>query len=274
METREGGIAMPKDQVNELVRILQTLRAPGGCPWDREQTHRSLMYFLVEETGELLDAVEEQDDRGMLDELGDVLLQIVFHCQIAEEEGRFDLQAVARSECEKMRRRHPHVFEDAEVGSAEEVVDQWEEIKRAERGGGERKSALEGVPRHLPGLHRAHKMQSRAAKVGFEWPDANGALAKVDEELREVREALQADDSDALEEEVGDLLFAVVNLARMKGVYAEEAMHGAIRKFEARFGDMEGRLQARGLTMGECSLEELVELWEVAKQSERASSRK
>lgn len=261
---------MPEDYVDELVRILRTLRAPGGCPWDREQTHGSLMYFLVEETGELLDAIEEQDDRGMLDELGDVLLQIVFHCQIAEEEGRFDLQAVARSECEKMRRRHPHVFEDAEVEGAEGVVDQWEEIKRDERGGRDRESALEGVPRHLPGLHRAHKMQSRAAKVGFEWADANGALAKVEEELCEVKEALQNDDSGALEEEIGDLLFAVANLARMKGLQAEEAMHGAIRKFETRFCDMEGSLRERGLAMSECSLDQLVELWEAAKQNEGA----
>ncbi len=257
---------MPQDQVTRLVEILARLRAPGGCPWDREQTHQSLKYYMVEETGEFLDAVDDNDPDAMADELGDLLLQIVFHCQIASEHKRFGLQDVARICCEKMVRRHPHVFADTHVQDADGVVDQWEQIKRAEKGDRQPDSAVSSVPRHLPALHRAQKIQKRAAKVGFEWPTVDGALAKVDEELAELRDALHRNDDDAAAEETGDLLFAVVNLSRYRSHYAEDLLHGTVRKFEHRFRTMEALLARDGKQPEDCAIAELEAAWNAAKQ--------
>jgi len=259
---------MSTDYVQQLVDIFAQLRAPDGCPWDREQTHQSLKPYIVEETAELLDAIDEKDDEGMADELGDVLLQIVFHCQIAREEGRFDLQEAARRCCEKMIRRHPHVFGDGAVADASGVVDQWEQIKRTERAGAKRTSAVSGVPRHLPALHRASKMQKRAAKVGFEWPSVDGAIAKIDEELAEVKDALASGSDVEVSEEIGDLLFAVVNLSRFRNQCPEQLLHGTIRKFEERFHCLEELLREQGRTPEQSSLAEMAELWELAKRME------
>lgn len=257
---------MAEDYVRQLVDILARLRGPDGCPWDREQTHQTLRPYLVEETGELLDAIEQHDDHAMVDELGDVLLQIVLHCQIAREQERFDLQQVAKGCCEKMVRRHPHVFADADVDDASAVVDQWERIKRGEKSSEQLPlSAVSGVPRHLPALHRAHKIQSKAAKVGFEWPSVDGVLAKIDEELAELQQALESDDDDAIAEEMGDLLFAVVNLSRFRQKHAEELLHGTVRKFEDRFQRMEAALRRSGKVPEECTLTELEALWNQAK---------
>lgn len=257
------------DFVIKLVDILAALRAPDGCPWDREQTHDTLKYYLIEESGELLDAIDEQDDHAMMDELGDLLLQIVFHSQIAAERGAFTLQDVARVCCEKMIRRHPHVFGEAEVDGADGVVKQWEEIKRLEKPDAAPVSALSGVPRHLPALHRAHKIQKKAAKVGFEWATIAGALAKIEEELAEVKEALQHRNDEAVAEEIGDLLFAVVNLSRFRKHYAEDLLHQTVRKFERRFRLMENTLKDADKAPENCSLAELSKAWDGAKHALR-----
>jgi tetrapyrrole methylase family protein/MazG family protein len=223
----------------------------------------------VEETGEFLDALEDGDDTGMVDELGDLLLQIVFHARIAEEEGRFDIQDVARSECEKMLRRHPHVFGDAQADHPDAVVDQWEKIKRTEKGKQHRTSALDGVPRHLPALHRAQKILDKADKVGFRWPSLGGALAKVEEEWAELREALDANDQEAVGEELADLIFTLVNVGRMAGIRTEESMHAGLRKFEQRFRQLERLVAADGSTTDSCSPDKLGEYWERARELER-----
>jgi len=253
---------MRNDNVHELVEILARLRAPGGCPWDREQTHDSLKRFLVEETGELLDAIENCNDASMIDELGDVLLQIVFHAQIASEQGRFDLQDVVRSECAKMIRRHPHVFGNKQVVDADGVVDQWEELKQQEKSDASTdKSAIAGVPRNLPGLHRAQKIQRKAARIGFEWSHTQEFIAKIQEELAELIEAVEGGRQEEIAEETGDLLFAVVNLARQQELEAEELMHAAVAKFDRRFRKLEKLLAKDGNTVPGCSLELLVKHW-------------
>ena len=259
---------MPRDWLQELVDIVERLRSPGGCAWDREQTHESLKRYLVEESAEFLDAVDEGDDDAMEDELGDLLLQAFLHARMGAERGSFDIQSAARRVCEKMRRRHPHVFGDAEAETPDAVLRQWDVIKRRERGGAP-KSALSGVPRHLPALHRAHDVQKKAARVGFDWPDVEGVMAKIEEELAEVRDALAAGDPEAVAAEIGDLLFAVVNLGRFRQLLAEELLHGTVRKFERRFQRMEGLLEAQGKRPESCSLDELDALWERAKAEER-----
>jgi tetrapyrrole methylase family protein/MazG family protein len=254
---------------------MARLRAEGGCAWDRQQTHQSLKRSLVEEASELLDAIDDQDDASLRDELGDVLLQVVFHAQIAADEGRFDIQDVGRTLCEKLVRRHPHVFGQAHAATPDQVTTQWEEIKKQERKGkgqGPGGGALAGVPRHLPALHRAHKIQDKAAKVGFDWPDSRGVLDKIEEELSEVREAMASGDKDAAREEIGDLLFAVAKLSRFLGHPPEEALHQTIRKFERRFTRMEQWLADRGKTVESCGLAELEVLWNKAKLEEREHS--
>lgn len=245
---------------------MQRLRAPDGCPWDREQSHDSLKPYLREEAAELLDAIDERDDAHLAEELGDVLLQVVFHCQIASEEGRFDLQAVARTCCDKLIRRHPHVFGDRTVDDAAGVLRQWEDIKRGEVQAAARHSALSGVPLQLSALHRAQKMQKKAAKVGFDWPDVQGVIDKIDEEAREVREAIASGDEEQIAEEIGDLLFSTVNLSRVHNRHAEDLLHRTIRKFETRFHHMERVLDERGQPVEQCSLDELEQLWMKAKE--------
>ncbi len=257
-----------KDWVQELVDIMARLRAPGGCPWDREQTHRSLKEYLAEESAELFDAIDDGDISGMAEELGDVLLQVIFHCQIAAESSQFDLQEVARTCCQKLIRRHPHVFADSVAETPAGVVQQWEKIKLTEKPAAARQSLLSGVPRHLPALHRAYKMQKKASKAGFDWPSIEGVIAKIDEELAEVKEALAAGDDAAVGEEIGDLLFAVVNLGRFQNRVPEELLHDTIRKFERRFNLMEEQLLAQNRTAEASSLEELDQLWEQAKRRE------
>lgn len=258
-----------RDYALELVEIMRRLRAPDGCPWDREQTHESLKEYLAEEAAELFDAIDTNDVDEVREELGDILLQVVFHCQIAEEKGRFDFQDVARGICEKLVRRHPHVFGETSVDDADGVVRQWDAIKKDEKKGDTtRKSVISGVPRSLPALHRAHKIQRKAAKVGFDWPSVEGVIAKIEEELEEVREAVALGDDTHLAEEIGDLLFAVVNLSRYREQLAEDLLHNTIAKFERRFHHIEEQLERRGLAPENCTLDELDELWNQAKQGD------
>ena len=252
----------------ELLRIMARLRGDGGCPWDREQTRESLRPFLVEETYEVLDALDAGDAAGIREELGDLLFQVVFHCEIARERGEFTMAALLEALITKMTRRHPHVFGDRPVSSAAEALAQWETIKESENHG-PRRSALAGVPRAMPALLRAQRVQHKAARVGFDWPDAEAALDKVREELGEVTEALRQSSGSALREEVGDLLFSVVNVARLANVDPEDALHTAVDRFGRRFGSMEEAARSEGRDLAGLSLDELERLWIRAKSLER-----
>ena len=252
-----------------MLDVVGTLRGEGGCPWDREQTLASLKPFLVEETYELIDAVDSDDPARHREELGDVLLQLVLHCQIRKEQGDFTFGDVAATLCEKLVRRHPHVFGDVLVSGSSEVLSNWEVIKSSEKEGGPR-SALEGVPNHLPALHKAQRVQARAARVGFDWSETVDVVAKVDEELAEVKQAVAADDRETeVREEIGDLLFSVVNLCRFLHIDAEEALRATISKFVRRFREVEQRLRALGKAPGDCSLAEMDAVWDAVKAEEQ-----
>jgi MazG family protein len=248
--------------IDRLKQIVQRLRSPDGCPWDREQTHASLKPHVVEECYELIDAIDDQDDQGMQEELGDLLLQVVLHAQMASEEDRFDFDAIADCISEKLIRRHPHVFGDSKLDSSDAVLKQWDAIKRREKT--DRASALDGVPRGLPALAKAQKVQSKAARVGFDWADAEGALEKVKEEIKELE---QAGPREELEEELGDLLFSVVNFARKRKLDAEDLLQAATRKFSDRFRKMEALAETRGLNFTSLTLAEMDALWEEVKVS-------
>jgi MazG family protein len=246
--------------IDRLKQIVERLRSPDGCPWDREQTHASLKPHIIEECYELIEAIDDQDDEGMQEELGDVLLQVVLHAQMASEEGRFDFDSVAEVISEKLIRRHPHVFGDTKLATSDAVLKQWDAIKRGEKT--DRESALDGVPRGLPGLAKAQKMQSQAARAGFDWPDAVGPLEKVKEEIREIE---QARTGEKLAEELGDLLFSVVNFARKSKLDAEELLQAANHKFSDRFRKMEALAAARGLSFSSLTLSEMDQLWNEVK---------
>jgi MazG family protein len=233
------------------------LREPDGCPWDREQTNASLIPQLIEEAYEVAGAVRAGDDPNLREELGDLLLLIVMQAQIAGEEKRFTIEDVAREISEKLVRRHPHVFGDSKVRGSKAVVKQWEAIKREEKKG----HYLASLPAALPALMRAEKAQKKAARVNFDWRDVRAVMAKVEEELAETKEAIAATDSAAVADEIGDLLFAVVNLARKCNLDAESALQSATDKFVARFSEMEDRLSERGGKLGEATLEELDAIW-------------
>jgi tetrapyrrole methylase family protein/MazG family protein len=255
----------------EMVRFHQLARTlRDECPWDMEQTHHSLVRYLIEETYEVVDAIEKLNaddpstDDDLIEELGDLLYQVEFHAAIAEEQGRFTMADVARSVHDKLVSRHPHVFGDVEVSSSSEVESNWEAIKRAEKP--ERTGIFDGVVLGAPSLQLASKTQSRAAKVGFDWPDVNGPLAKISEEAGEVQQALLTGDPDATMAEVGDLLFAVVNVARHLDIDPESALRVAVNKFRSRVESVEKLATEQGLVMKDMSLEQLDGLWEVVKQ--------
>lgn len=262
-----------KHPLDPLVNVMATLRSPGGCPWDLEQDHHTLKKYLIEEAYEVLDAIDQGDDEALIEELGDVLLQVVFHSQIASETGRFGIDDVIQAITEKLIRRHPHVFGGAEAPDAHTVLQNWEKLKAAERdqkGRDGPPSLLDGIPRHLPALMRATDVQKRAAKVGFEWEDAAGAHEKVAEELREVAEARASGDRRRLEEEWGDLFFALVNAARYDRVDPEEVLRQATRKFESRFRFIEAQAAMQRKSLDKMSLAEMDALWDEAKRRENA----
>ena len=253
----------------KLCEIVAQLRAPGGCPWDREQTNESLLPGLIEEAYEVAGAVRARDDANLREELGDLILLGVMHSEIAREERRFDIGAVLQEVTEKLIRRHPHVFGSSEVRDTDGVIKQWEAIKHDEKNGGN-DHYLASLPTALPALMRAQKAQKKVARVNFDWAELSDVVAKVDEELAETKEAIASSDPAAVAEEIGDLLFAVVNLARKSNLDAEAALQHATDKFVSRFNRVEDELRAQGKKLGEVGLEELDEIWNVLKQ-ERAS---
>ncbi|HEX9051916.1 MAG TPA: nucleoside triphosphate pyrophosphohydrolase [Anaeromyxobacter sp.] len=258
------------DALERLLGIMERLRGPDGCPWDREQTMRTLRPYVLEETYEVLEAIDSGDAREHCEELGDLLLQIVFQAQLAREEGTFDFADVAEAISRKLVSRHPHVFGDAQVKDAEGVLKQWAALKREEKKAkGRGESVLEGVPREMPALARADRLTEKASRVGFDWPDAAGARAKLAEELGELDQAIAAGDAEGVEHELGDVLFAAANVGRKLGIPPEEALRGAVARFISRFGHVERELARRGVPHGEATLAEMDALWNEAKELER-----
>lgn len=249
-----------------LVEVVAALRGPGGCPWDLKQTHQSLKTHLVEETYEVLAAIDSGDPDKLCEELGDFLLQALMHAQIDSEEGLYDIEDVIRSQTEKLLRRHPHVFGGLDVAGVEDVLQNWDRIKSEEKGGEER-SALEGVPDALPALLRAYEVSKRAARLGFDWPDLTSVLDKVQEELDELRREAATPDPDRLLHEVGDLLFAAANAARKAGLEPEDALRHMLRRFTRRFGWMEAEVRRLGRDPRSLSPDEWDQLWSRAKES-------
>jgi len=254
-----------------LVRIMERLRADGGCPWDREQTRQSLKPFLIEEAYEVVEAIDEGDTEQLLEELGDLLFQVVFHAQMAAERGEFTIGDVLAATADKLVRRHPHVFSDGTASTAGEVLEQWEKLKREERDAvaAVPGSALDGVPKELPALLRAQRLQDKASRAGFDWPEISGVIAKVQEELDELNAAIQGSAPDEVELELGDLLFSLVNMARFLNLSAEDALRKSIGRFSARFRYMEQTIERGGRRLKEASPEEMNSLWEEAKASGR-----
>jgi MazG family protein len=253
-------------QLDRLRAIMHRLRAPGGCPWDAEQTHASLVPNLIEETYETVDTIRRGDMEHLREELGDLLLQVIFHSELAEEAGHFNLDDVARGISDKLVRRHPHVFASSAADTPDAVLKQWDEIKRAEKGH-QREPYLHGVGKGLPALLRAAKLQKKAAKTGFDWPDASGVLAKIREELDELADAMEIGEATAVDEELGDLMFSVVNLARFRGTDPELLMESANRKFEQRFAAMEQRLHEQGIDLATAVLDAMETAWQECKRA-------
>lgn len=253
-----------------LVEIMRRLRGDGGCPWDRKQTHESLRTYIVEEAYEVVQAIDDGDYDELCEELGDMLLQIAFHSQIASEFGKFDAGDVIAGVVEKLTRRHPHVFGDAEARDSKTVLRNWERIKQREKAGDEGPaSVVDNVARALPALMKAVKVQAKASRVGFDWPDVNGPLQKVREEIDELEEARKLGDRAAMFEEIGDILFAIVNVARFLKVDPEMALGKTVDKFISRFKHIESRADEVNRRIEDMTLEEMDALWEEAKSPER-----
>ena len=248
----------------QLLNIMEKLRGDGGCPWDKEQTRESLKPFILEEAYELIEAIESGDPEKMKEELGDLLFQIVFQCQVAKERKEFEISDVIEKITKKMITRHPHVFGEAEYRTSAEVIVQWEEQKKLE--GKRRESILEGVPEALPSLLRAHRLQNRAASVGFDWNKVGDALKKLDEELKEFKKALETKEKNEIGEELGDILFMLVNVSRFIGVNPEDALRKTITKFISRFRYIEMKAADNGRKLSDMTLSEMDKLWEEAKE--------
>lgn len=251
---------------DELVRIMARLRGPGGCPWDREQTHASIKPYLIEEAYEVAEAIEHADPKELCSELGDLMLQVVFHAQMAAEDDRFTIVDVLRAINEKLVRRHPHVFADTEVSGTADVLRNWSRIKAEERERREDRSALAGVPRAMPALLRAQRLGEKAAHVGFDWKDVTGVLEKVAEEVAELKSAVASGNREEAGAEIGDLLLALTSLARHLEVSAEEMCARSADRFTARFRSMEEKLAAEGRDVHSATAEEMDALWEEAKR--------
>lgn len=252
-------------KIEDLLEIMAILRAPGGCPWDAEQTHESIKSNFIEETYEVIEAINKQDKDLLLEELGDVLLQVVFHTEMEKEKGGFTFDDVADGICKKLIERHPHVFGDVTVSSTDEVLSNWDTIKRKSKAQKTQGSSMLKVPKELPALMRAQKIQSKAKKAGFDWDDMSGALAALESEIRELKEAIGTKAHKDIEEEFGDVLFSCVNVARFIDVDSEEALTLSNEKFISRYLVVEKLAEERGINMKETSIEELDKLWDEAK---------
>jgi tetrapyrrole methylase family protein/MazG family protein len=248
----------------KLLNIMEKLRGDKGCPWDKEQTRESLKPFILEEAYELIEAIESGDPEKMKEELGDLLFQIIFQCQVAKERKEFEISDVIEKITKKMITRHPHVFGEAEYRTSAEVIVQWEEQKKLE--GKTRESILEGVPEALPSLLRAHRLQNRAASVGFDWDKVDDALKKLDEEVKEFKKALETKEKNEIGEELGDILFMLVNVSRFIGVNPEDALRKTIAKFISRFRYIEMKAADNGRKVSDMTLSEMDKLWEEAKE--------
>lgn len=252
---------MAKTPIEELLDVMNALLAPDGCPWDREQTHTSLKRYLVEESYEVLEAIDEADMHKLREELGDLLLQVVFHAALAERANQFDFNQVADTVRLKMIHRHPHVFGNLEISTSDQVMDHWEGFKRKEG----KKSILEGIPKSMPALLRSYKLQEKAARVGFDWPTVDGAVDKLKEEISEFLQAAEGGTSEERTEEMGDILFAVTNIARMSGIEPEDALQRSNDKFVRRFNYIEEKIRQEGELLEKAGLEKLDRYWDEAK---------
>ena len=255
----------------DLLRIMEILRAPGGCPWDREQTHSSIKQSFIEETYEVIEAINKDDKVLLCEELGDVLLQVVFHTQMEKEAGVFDMSNVCDGICKKLIERHPHVFGEVQVASSAEVLDNWDTIKRKSKQQATQGEAMQKIPLELPALMRAQKLQSKAKKAGFDWDDVSGAYDALQREVEELRQAQAEGDSAKMQDELGDVLFSAVNIARFLDVDAEQALMGANDKFMTRYLLVEKLAQSRGINMKETPIEKLDKLWDEAKAQLRSN---
>ncbi|ACM59771.1 tetrapyrrole methylase family protein/MazG family protein [Caldicellulosiruptor bescii] len=254
-----------KASFEELVEIMDILRSK--CPWDKQQTHESLKKYLIEETYEVIEAIDEKDFTKLKEELGDLLLQVVFHAKIAQENGRFDIYEVIYDICQKMKRRHTHVFGSDNFSTAEEVLLNWDKVKNNEKEVETVTDSMKRIPKHLPALMRSYKVQEKAAKVGFDWKSYEGALNKAYEELEELKECLSKNEKkEKIEEEIGDILFAVVNIARFFNIDPEEALHRTVKKFITRFSYIEESAFKQGKILNEMTLEDMDKFWEEAKK--------
>jgi tetrapyrrole methylase family protein / MazG family protein len=256
------------EKFKELVEIMDTLRAEGGCPWDREQDHKSLVPYLIEEAYEVIESIEEGSPEKLREELGDLLLQIVFHSRIAKESGQFEIGGVLDSINEKLIRRHPHIFGDAIAETSEQVLKNWEEIKLREKGGRKRESLMDGIPIDMPALLYARRLQERAAQVGFDWESVGGVIEKLREEIEELGEATKKADREMVMDELGDLFFALVNVGRWMDINPEEALRQTSKKFVRRFKHIEKTAKTQGRALSEMSLDEMEAIWQGAKLEE------
>lgn len=250
---------------DDLVQIMKMLRAPGGCPWDAEQTHQSIRKNMIEETYEVVEAIDQDNPAMLREELGDVLLQIVYHAAMEEEKGVFNLDDVCDEVCKKLIRRHPHIFGDVKADTAEEVLDNWETIKNEEKGQTTATETLLAVPKVLPGLMRCEKIQKRASRAGMDFADLVGAIDALQSEIDELKNAIQTKTRGEQTEELGDVLFSAVNVSRFLGADAEEVMGSACEKFVARFAAVEKMAKERGVDMKSAGIQKLDELWDEAK---------
>ena len=256
-----------KDEYNieDLIRIVEVLRAPGGCPWDREQTHQSIKKNFIEETYEVIEAINKDDAEGLREELGDVLLQVLLHCQMESEKGVFDFNDVANDLCKKLVVRHPHVFGEKSAQNEAEALERWDEIKLKTKGMKKQSEAMLKVPREFPALMRAQKIQEKAAKAGFDWNDENGAIEKLLEEINELKNALSGGNQNEISDEMGDVLFSCVNISRFAKSDAEESLSASTDKFLSRYLIVEKLAEQRSVNMKEAPIEVLDELWDEAK---------
>lgn len=265
-------IYIPKDlknkkDFNDLLEIIEILRGENGCPWDREQTHESLKKALIEESYEVIDAIDNEDDDGLIEELGDVLLQVVFHASIGKEDGYFDIKDIIEGICNKMINRHPHVFsDDNRLKYSDEVILKWDEVKKREKGYSSLTEEMRGVAKGLPSLLRAHKIQEKAKKVGFDLENVICAINKVKEELKEVEDVYSGQNKDRIKDEIGDLLFSCVNVARFLKVDEEIALNASVDKFIKRFSYIEECAKKKGVDLNDMDLDEIDKFWEESKK--------